>query len=168
MKLCSILTAGIVALAGLAATTPSRAKTFTVGEPAVAVVTLPNRWKANEYESGVEATAPNRGAYVAVEAVKIADVETATREGILYFQKQGIKIDQASMEKRDTTIAGLPAVGMMWRGRDGDGPTNVGMTFVVLNDKQSVLLYIWASDDQMRASNAELKAIADSLKPVGG
>lgn len=153
---------------GLTLAEPVQAKNFTIGDPPIAVVTLPDAWKPRVYDEGVEANAPDGGAYVAVEAVKIADVATATKEGIKYFQKNGVTLDQSTMKKKDTKINGYEAVDVTWSGKDKDGPTNVSLTFVVLSDTQSVLLYLWASDDDMKEAAPELMAIAASLKKVGG
>ena len=166
MKLASTLLTFLVLAFGLAL--PAQAKNFTVGDPPVAVVTLPDSWTLREYDGGVEANAPNNGAYVAIEAVKVKDIATATRDGILYFQKQGITLDGASMKQKEIKIGGLPAIDVTWAGKDKDGPTNVSLTFVVMSETQSVLLYLWGDDDDMKAAGPELQKIADSLKPVKG
>lgn len=156
-----LLAAAFVAAAGAA-----EAKNFTVGDPPVAVVSLPDGWNPREYDGGVEANAPDDGVYIAVEAVKIKDVETATRQGIAHFQRNGVTIDASTMKKKEITIGGLPAVDVTWDGKDSDGATHVSLTFVVLSDTQSVLLYLWGSDDDMKAAGPELQKVADSLKPI--
>ena len=127
---------------GMSVAQPVQAKNFTIGDPPVAVVALPDKW--------------------------IKDVETATRDGIKYFQKNGVTLDQSTMKKKETKIGGYDAIDVTWSGKDKEGPTNVSLTFVIMSETQSVLLYLWGTDDDIKEGADELKAIADSLKKVGG
>lgn len=162
------LLAFVVFAMGASLVQPAEAKNFTIGDPPVAVVALPDKWKPRAYDDGVEANAPDGGVYVAVEAVKIKDVETATRDGIKYFQKNGVTLDQSTMKKKEMKLGSFDAVDVTWSGKDKDGPTNVSLTFVIMSETQSVLLYLWGTDDDMKEAGTELNEIANSLKKVGG
>ena len=117
-------------------------------------------------EDGIEATSPDEGVTVTVEAVEIKDVETAVREGIKYFTESGVTIDPATQTQRQMTMAGKPAVDISWKGKDSDGPTNVSLTFVILSEKDIVLLYLWGDDKSTVQNEAALRAISESIKAV--
>ena len=42
----------------------------------------------------------------------------------------------------------------------------VGLTFVILSPKDSVLLYFWGTDEAAKQNAAALKSISDSIKAV--
>ena len=145
----------------------AEAKNFTIGDSKpVAVISIPDEWNPTAIEDGAEATSPDNTVYIAVEAVEIKDIESATREGIKFFDKSGVTLDASTMKQKETKISGLPAIDVTWRGKDKDGPTNVSLTFVIVSPTNSVLLYFWGSDAGVQKNVADLKSIADSLRPV--
>lgn len=146
----------------------SEAKSFSIGDKRpVATITIPDSWKTETIENGVEATSPDEGISIAIEAVEIKDVEQATREGIKYFGDQGVKIDPSTQKQRETTMSGKPAIDISWKGKDEDGEeTNVGLTFVILSEKDSVLFYFWGDDESTKMNEPALKSIADSIRSV--
>lgn len=157
----------LAAIAALAMAFPAEAKNFTIGDNGpVAVIAIPDDWSAEEIDDGVEATSPDKAIYVAAEAVEVRDVAEATKEGIKFFTKQGVKIDPSTQKQTETKIGGLNAVSIMWSGTDKDGPAQVSLTFVILNDKNSVLLTYWGAPAAAEKNGPALSGIANSLKPV--
>ena len=151
---------------GLAAT-PSSAKSYSIGDSRpVATVTIPDSWEVETIEDGIDATSPDEGVSLTIEAVEIKDVETATREGIKYFTEAGVTIDPSTQTQKELTMSGKPAVDISWKGKDSDGPTNVSMTFVILSEKDSLLLYLWGDDQYLKQNAAALRAISESIRAV--
>lgn len=149
------------------ASTRGEAKSFSIGDDRpVATVTIPDSWATEKIEDGIDATSPDEGISISIEAVEIKDVEEATREGIKYFADQGVTIDPSTQKQRETTMSGKPAIEISWKGKDEDGPTNVGLTFVILSEKDSVLFYFWGDDESIKLNEPALKAIANSIRAV--
>lgn len=166
MKKAHLFFAVVFSCAGLAGL-PALAKSYSIGDSRpVATVTIPDSWEVETIEDGIEATSADEGVQVTVEAVQIKDVETATREGIKYFAESGVKIDPSTQTQKEMTMSGKPAVDISWKGRDSDGPTNVSLTFVILSEKDSILLYLWGDDKSIVQNAAALQAISESIRAV--
>ena len=142
------------------------AKTYPIpADDPVATVSLPEKWEPEAYDGGVEATSPDGAVYVAIEMVRANDVGSTAEEGVKFFAKQGVEIDDKSLKTQDIKINGLAAFDMTMSGKDKDGPTEVGMTLVGTNsDSKFLMIYYWGSEEGQKANLPDLKAIADSLQ----
>jgi hypothetical protein len=142
------------------------AGTFPVpAENPIATVSIPDSWSPNAYEGGVEGTSSDGKLYVAFETVDAADVKSATEEGLKYYIKNGVTIDQASMKTKDIKINKLDAFDLSFTGKDKDGPANISLTLVQTNAAgKFLLLYYWGSSEGEKANGADLKAISDSIQ----
>jgi len=158
--------AAIFSLALLLSPTVAFAKTFPIpSDNPIATISVPEGWEPKEYEAGVEATSPDGKIYLAVEEVHANDVGSATEDGVKFFAKQGVEIDEKSLKTEDIKVNGLPAFDMEMSGKDKDGPTEVGMTLIGTNANGKFLLfYYWGSKEGQDANQAEIKAITGSLQ----
>ena len=142
------------------------ADTFPIpGENPVATVTIPEAWGPKAYEGGVEATSPDGKVYIAVEGVAADDVKDAVKEGIEWFDKQGVEIDADSMKTHETKGAEGASFEMTFTGKDKDGPTAISMTLVPANvAKKFLLIYFWGAPADADANRSGLKAIGETLQ----
>jgi len=150
----------------LLAPMPALAKTFPIpADDPIATISLPEKWEPEPYEEGVEATSPDGSVYVAIEMVRANDVGSTAEEGVKFFAKQGVEIDEKSLKTQDIKINGLPAFDMTMDGTDKNGPTEVGMTLVGTNaEGKFLMIYYWGSEEGQKANLPDLKTIADSLQ----
>ncbi|BAT60483.1 hypothetical protein GJW-30_1_03027 [Variibacter gotjawalensis] len=164
MRFRNVLAA--LACAAFAASSPAIAKSFTIGDDRpVAVIVVPDSWNPKPIEDGVEATSPDNKVYIAAEAVEIANVEEALKQAVEYYQEEGITLEGPPIQK-ESKINDLDAIDIVWKARDKDGPTFAALTFVILNAKDSVLLYFWGDAEGAKLNEPALKAIGESIKPV--
>jgi len=142
------------------------AKTYPIpADDPIATISLPEKWEPSEYDGGVEATSPDGSVYVAIEEVLANDVGSTAEEGVKFFAKQGVTINDKSLKTQDIKINDLPAFDMTMDGTDKNGPTQVGMTLVGTNAQgKYLMIYYWGSEDGQKANLPDLKAIADSLQ----
>ena len=145
---------------------PALAKTFPIpAEDPIATISLPDKWEPETYDEGVEATSADGSVYVAVEMVRANDVASTAEEGVKFFAKQGVEIDDKSLTTKDIKINGLSAFDMTMTGKDKNGPTEVGMTLVGTNaDGKFLMIYYWGSEEGQKANLPDLQAIANSLQ----
>ena len=140
------------------------AKTFKIGDDkAIANITIPDSWKPEEIENGAEATSKDGETYVAAEVVAVKDVQSAITDGIKFFQKNGVKIDASTLEKKEVKMSGFDAVTLQGTGTDKDGPTHVSLTLVIIDPDNMILLTYWGSADGEKSNGADLTAIASSI-----
>jgi len=144
----------------------SFAKTYPIPtDDPVATISLPENWEPSEYDGGVEATSPDGSVYVAVEMVRSNDVGSTAEEGVKFFAKQGVEIDDKSLKTQDIKINGLPAFDMTMSGTDKDGPTEVGLTLVGTNaEGKFLMIYYWGSEAGQKANLPALEKIVGSLQ----
>ena len=152
-------------LALLLAPAGAMAKTFPIpADDPIATISLPDSWEPHDYDGGVEGTSDDGGVYLAVEAVKGKEVGDAAAEGVVFFGKQGVKIDEKSLKTEELKLNGLAAFDMSMQGTDKDGPTEVGMTLVKTNsDDRLLMIYYWGSAKGQKDNAGEIKKIVESL-----
>ena len=149
----------------LMTTTFAGAKTFPVpDENPIATITIPDSWDPSEYEDGIQGTSEDGDVYVAVESVESEDIASATALGIKWFAKQGVQLDMDSKQVVEMTLNGMPALSMVFDGRDDDGPTRIGVTLVKTNSaKRFLLIYGWGSLEAREANGRDIDKIIGSL-----
>ena len=144
-----------------------QAKAFKLGDDeAVSWVSIPDTWEPQTIDDGVEGTSPDKETYVAAEIVDADDVAAAVKEEDKFFRKQKIKIKADTKKESKTTVNGLEAFDYSWDATDEDGPTHVGVTFVVVRPGKLLLLTYWGSEAGEKANGKELTDIAQSIKPI--
>ncbi len=159
-----LLLAAIIAIAVPAL---AFAKTSKIpDDDTVAIVTIPDAWSINEIDNGVEATSPDSEVYVAVEAAPTKNVQQTAIDAVKWLAKQGVTIDPSTMKQKEIKINGMDAVDLSWDGKDKDGPTKVSVTLIVASASKVLVLTYWASPDGEKTNEADLIAIASSIKPV--
>ena len=142
------------------------AKTFPVpSEDPVATVTIPESWEPKDYDGGVEATSPDGKVYIAAEVVQADEIKQAVKEGIEWYDKQGVEIDPDSMKTKEGKEAGADSFELTFTGKDKDGPTAISMELVKTNmAKKYLMLYFWGAPADAAKNGDELKKIGESLQ----
>ncbi len=152
-----------VVLCGLLAL-PAMAKTFELPDENPAVrAALPDGWKPREVEHGVEATSPDGETYVALETATARRMEALIDEDIAFLTDQGITIDKASQQSKDTTMNGMKVSFLHWTGKDKDGPTAVTLGIFGVSDNLVLLMTAWSSPKGDQLHGSELDGIVSSI-----
>ena len=115
---------------------------FPSSEP-VASITLPDGWKANETDSGMEVTTPDESIYLAVD---IAEPKT---------EKQS----QDKLNGRDIFF-------IDWKGKDKEGDASVGLAALVLTADTVLVFTYWGDPAEEKKNGAAVLGILQSIKPV--
>ena len=164
--MCRIALAALISLWILS--DAALAKTYPIpSENPVATINIPNSWEPNEYDGGVEGTSKDGQFYFAIEAVDSKDIGEATKEGINWFKKQGVKFDVNSQTTSESILNDLPVLTITFKGRDKDGPTEVTLVLVkTLKKNRFLLIYGWGSESAVEANNKDIDKILTSLTPT--
>lgn len=151
----------------VAAPFAAQAKTFKLGdEKPVAEITMPDAWKTETADGGVEATSPDEATYLSAEAIDATDVAQAGKDTAEFLASQKIKVKPETKKAKEAKIAGLPTVEISWDATDEDGPTKISLLLVkIAADKVAVLTY-WRSEAGEKDHGAEVDGIEKSLKPI--
>jgi len=147
---------------------PALAKTFPIpSDNPVATINIPNSWEPSEYDGGVEGTSKDGQFYFAIEAVNSKDIGEATKEGLNFFKKQGVKLDANSQSTVESVLNDLPVMTITFKGRDKDGPTEITLILVkTLKPNRFLLIFAWGSEKAAEANIKDIDKILASLTPT--
>lgn len=149
-------------------TVSASAKTMKVpdAESAIASITFPDSWQADEIENGVSGLSPDSAIYMAVVAVENEKGMDAEIEGTFAMLKEHkVELDQSTKKENKFKIGEFDAEELLFQGKDSDGPAAVSITFVTMNDKVVVITY-WVSTDEEAKHSEEVGAIVNSIKAL--
>lgn len=166
LKLNVFYKSAAMALALCAFVPSAQAKVFSIpSENAIATVNVPDDWKPNETDKGIEMNSPDSGIYVDAEEVQGADITAAVTETVKLLTKQGLVIDESSKQEADSEKNGLKMHDFLYKGKDNDGPTNFSLTLIETSipDKYLMLTF-WGSDAAVKANDKVLGDIAQSVQ----
>lgn len=148
-----------------AATGLAEAKSFKLGAPVIATVTLPDKWNPIATDDGAEATSPDDEVYVSVEVAGVSEMEEAMKEAFAYLVGEGVVLDPKSQRQQQGKINGMDAVDLSYDGKDKNGDANkVSVSIIVVNQGQVLILTYWGSPEGEQMYGAELRAILNSIK----
>lgn len=164
MKLLALLLTAAVLMLGA----PVQARTFELGQPPVASITLPDAWNPKRIRKGAEATSPDdEEVYVAVEVWSVAKVEDAVTQTLGWLMSEGVKIDPKTEKQQQGKINDLDIIDLSYAGKDKDGDdTKVSVSVVVVNPSTILVLTYWGSETGEKKHGGALEAILKSIKRV--
>ena len=143
------------------------AKVFELpDEKPVITVTLPDAWKPTEIEDGAQATSPDTSIYIAVEMTEATNIEAAAKGAMEFLIKSGVKIDPKTQKDTSGKFGTLDYSGLTFSGTDKDGPTNVGVTFVLASPSKIAVVTYWGSPAGEKKYAAQLQSVAESIQPL--
>ena len=147
--------------------TLAMAKSYTIPNPnPVAVVTIPDDWDVTEIAKGVEADSEDEEVYIAIEVTEVRKAEQAVLETIAWLMRRGVEADTSTEKQKPLTINGMEGFEISWSGKDKDGPTQISVTILKINESNGLVLTYWASPEGTKANMDDLVKIISSLKPV--
>jgi hypothetical protein len=146
----------------------AHAKTYQFGSPAVLQVNLPDRWKSNEIDNGVQSTSPDEGMYLAFESFAVKDLDNTVKEATNFFFEQGLTLDPASQSHKMYGINQIGANQVSWSAKTKDGsPAKVGLTvFAASGAATGVIMTYWGGATASAENSKDLNEIVNSLKKM--
>jgi hypothetical protein len=89
----------MAAAAALLLSTAAQAKDFSIpSEKPVASITMPDKWSANETDTGLEGTSEDSAVYFAVDIADAANMDKTIQEAAKFLEDQGVKIDEKTQK----------------------------------------------------------------------
>lgn len=133
-------------------------------ETPVASVAIPDDWKPNVYEGGVEGNSPDGTIYIAAEVVTATDIKSTTEEALKLFIKQGLTIDEGSIKQSDLKAGGMDGAEISMTGKDKTGPADVSIAILAVSAEKFVFITYWGSPEGAKANDAAIGQIVNSIK----
>lgn len=145
----------------------ANAKEFKLPDAApVASITIPETWKPELIEKGVQGQTADNAVYLSVETTASKKEMSRIIDDTFDMLKEH-KVDLNHTVKRENKflINGLAADELLYDGKDEDGLTMVSITFVNIGKSALVLTY-WASVDGNKKHEPEVEKILSSIKAL--
>lgn len=144
---------------------PAVAATFTFAglKPQISI-TVPDRWNPNSSDDGVDAAAPDNGAFFSVYVADEDDGLAVRREALEALMRNGMKIDFKSLQESKATLAGVAASQSRYAATE-DGKPKIVITDVAhLSGRSYIQLFQWGTPQGLAKNRAALDSIFASLK----
>lgn len=138
---------------------------FPSSDP-VASITLPDGWKANETDSGMEVTTADGAIYLAVDVAEPKETEQVAKEAVDWLSSEGVTVDLSSQKKSEDKLNGRDIFYVDWKGKDKEGDASVGLAALVLTAETVLVFTYWGDPGEEQKNAAAIKGILDSIKPV--
>lgn len=133
-------------------------------EDPVATVTIPDSWKTDEVEDGIEVTSDDGEVYLAIEETDGDSVKEGMEEAIKYLQSKGVTVDSDSAKQEQRKLGEMDVVDVSWDGKDEEGAAKISLTVISVTKTEGLLLIYWASPEGEKKHMEALTAIAKSIK----
>lgn len=151
----------------LAGSLAGSAEAKTIGLPdesPVANVMIPDSWKPEDIDDGVQAHSPDGSVYLSIEVGDVGNINDLIDNTFAYLKKNKVRIDESTKKDTEITLNGLSVKDITWTGRDKDGPTVVGVSLIAVPSEKVLILTHWASPEGEKKYNDAIAAIMQSIK----
>jgi hypothetical protein len=159
-----------IAIAFLASLLPFTAHAATLKFPSeapIASITIPDSWKPEETDSGVQGTSADSAVYLSADVADSKSMDKVVSDAIDFLTKSGVNIDPATQKDTPVTeVNGMQMTTLEWDGKDQDGPVSVGLLFVQTAGDKALVVTYWGSKGDEDKHDAEVQAILASIKPA--
>jgi hypothetical protein len=157
-------------LAALLATlVPAAAHAATLNFPSdqpAASITIPDDWKPEETESGIQAESPDGAIYISIDVAEAASPEKVVSDAIDFLAEKGVTIDTATQKESEDQLNGMTMKNLDWSGKDADGEASIGLSFVQPTDDKLLVITYWGTKGEQEKHGEALMSIIASLKPA--
>lgn len=138
---------------------------FPSSEP-VASITLPDAWKANETDSGMEVTTADGSIYLAVDVAEPKEAEQVAKDAVEWLGTQGVTVDIASQKESQDKVNGRDIFYIDWKGKDKEGDASIGLAALVLSEETILVLTYWGDPAEEQKNAAAVAGVLKSIKPA--
>ena len=135
-------------------------------EGPVVAFSFPEKWEANEYEGGIEATSGDGEVYIAIESVDAEGVEKSMDAAMKYLTEKGVKAKPDTVKQTEGKLDGMDVIDLSLDGTDEDGACKVTIMIIAATEKKGVLLMYWASPEGEKKNQPDLDKITKSFKKL--
>ncbi|HEX8373158.1 MAG TPA: hypothetical protein VF585_10290 [Chthoniobacterales bacterium] len=133
-------------------------------EDSIAKITIPDDWKSEEFDGGVESNSEDGSVYLAVEATESTTAAAAMEEAFAYLKKKGVTVDEKSAKQEELKLNGFDVVDISWDGKDEDGPCKVSVAVIAITEDKGLLLTYWTTPEGEKENLKEIQSITNSIK----
>lgn len=157
----------LAALFAALASTASHAATLQFpSENPAASIAIPDDWKPEETETGIQAQSPDNAIYISIDVAGAETADKVVSDAIDFLKEKGVTVDPATQKESEDQLNGMTMKNLDWSGKDSEGDVSIGLSFVQPSDDKLLVITYWGTKGEQEKHNAELGSIIGSLKPA--
>ncbi len=159
----ALLAAFVLALAS------SAAHAATLNFPSdgpVASVTIPDDWKPEETESGIQAQSPDDAIYLSMDVAGSDNIEKVIDDNFAYLKEHGVTVDAATQKETDATVNGMGVKNYEWSGKDENGDVSIALALIQPSPEKLLVMTYWGTKGEQDKHGDAIVSILSSLKPA--
>lgn len=140
--------------------------TFPSDDP-VATISVPDSWKPEETETGMQAMSPDDAISIYIDVADATTSDKVIDDAVAFLEKNGVTIADTKPTETNGKANGIDMTAYDFEGTDADGPVSIGLA--VLSPKPGKLLVVtyWGTKGDEDAHSAEVRDMIQSIKPAG-
>ncbi|MBB4065049.1 histidine kinase [Gellertiella hungarica] len=131
-----------------------------------ATITIPDDWKPEETDSGIQAESPDGAIYMSIDVAGAENVEKVIQDAITFLKDRGVTVDPASQKETDNELNGMPVKNFDWNGKDENGDVSIALSLVQPSEDKLLVLTYWGTQGDQDKHNDAIVAMLASLKPA--
>ncbi|MFS8046484.1 histidine kinase [Rhizobium sp. BR 314] len=160
----------IVFLAAALAAFPMLANAKSIAFPSdapVARVTIPDSWKPQETETGIDSSSPDSAIYFSLDVATGDNVDKVIDDAVNFLAKNGVKVDASTRKDDDSNeVNGMKLSLLNWQGTDSDGDVNITLGLLSPAPNKLLILTYWGSKENQDKHKQEVLDIVGSITPA--
>ncbi|ENN88193.1 hypothetical protein RHSP_40245 [Rhizobium freirei PRF 81] len=160
----------IILLAAALAAFPMLANAKTLAFPSdepVASVSIPDNWKPQETETGIDSTSPDSAIYFSLDVATGDNIDKIIDDAVNFLAKNGVKVDASTRKDDDSNeVNGMKLSLLNWQGNDNDGAVNITLGVLSPAPNKILVLTYWGSKENQDKHKEEVLDIIGSIKPA--
>jgi hypothetical protein len=134
-------------------------------KPIVSFV-LPDSWKPNETDAGLQANSVDGEIYIAVEFVDSDSLKDMIDATVTFLDQQGVKVDKKAKSEGDSTLNDMSISHTTYNATDKDGPCEVSLSFLTVAPGKGLMITYWGSSDAADKHKESLEKILGSITKI--
>lgn len=162
MRHLLLAAAALLALAAIA----RAAEVKFPSEAPIAVITIPDGWKAKNDDGTLDVSSPEDSVYLGIETAETKDAGATLADWEKWLAGEGVKLDEKTRKQSTGSINGAYYAAVDIDGNDKDGPVSIFFATLDIGKNRQVLFTYWAAKDEQQKYLPAVRDILRSVKPL--
>ncbi|TXM96773.1 hypothetical protein FV242_33095 [Methylobacterium sp. WL64] len=127
-------------------------------------VEIPDIWKPEATEEGVDVTSPDGSTYIAIEAIDASSPDTVLAEIRSYLARESVILNEKTKAESKSVLAGREGTRITWNAKEDGEPTFVSLWYVPPDNNKILYVLYWGPTSSSAANSQIISSILQSLK----
>ncbi|WP_159392824.1 hypothetical protein [Methylobacterium sp. C1] len=127
-------------------------------------VEIPDIWKPEATEEGVDVTSPDGSTYIAIEAIDASSPNAVLAEVRSYLARESVILSENTKAEAKAVLAGRDGTRITWNAKEDGEPTFVSLWYIPPENNKILYVLYWGPTSSSAANSQVISSIFKSLK----